>query len=407
MPTLTPTGEPSMRAPRLSDERGMALAMAVFALVIIGVLVAGAFFSGRLEQRSGANSVLATEAFEAAEGGVAYTVSPDGWNTATFNALAVGTDAVQAPVSFGANLQAVPTVTKLNASVYLVRSEGQRLSGGNVLARRLVGTLVRAVIPDIEIEGALTVYGQLTLGGSADIDGEDHIPAGWGGSCAAAGDPVAGVRINEDDIHTNGANCNGDPPACVSGYPAVDIDTSVTPSTFTNFGDLTFDDLAAAANLVVSGTLTGLAPDSLAAPTGSPAGTPGRCNRANNRNWGEPGIAGVIVIPRCYDYFPIVYAPGDLHISGGRGQGILLVRGNLTLSGGVEFFGPVIVLGEVRSTGTGGHVYGGLMARNANLDPSVITGNSVVNYSSCAVARALLGAASVKPLNARSWAQLF
>ena len=167
MTTLTPTGEPSMRAPRLSDERGIALAMAVFALVIIGVLVAGAFFSGRLEQRGGANSVLATEAFEAAEGGVTYTVN-DGWNTATFNALAVGADAVQPAVSFGANVQAVPTVTKLNASVFLVRSEGQRLSAGNVLARRLVGTLVRAVIPDIQIEGALTVYGQLTLGGSAE-----------------------------------------------------------------------------------------------------------------------------------------------------------------------------------------------------------------------------------------------
>jgi len=396
-----------MRAPRLSDERGMALAMAVFALVIIGVLVAGAFFSGRLEQRGGANSVLATEAFEAAEGGIAYTISDDQWNITTFNALAIGTDAVQPAVPFATNLQAVPTVTKLSSSVFLVRSEGQRLSGGNVIARRLVGTLVRAVVPDIEIEGALTVYGQLTLGGSADIDGADHLPGGWGGSCGALEAPVAGVRINQDQIQTNGSNCNGDPPACVGGDPAVEIDSSVTPSTFTNFGDVTFDDLAAAANLTVSGLITNLHPDSLAAPVGSPVGTPGRCNRASSQNWGEPGLAGVIIIPPCYDYFPIIYSPSDLHISGGRGQGILLVRGNLTLSGGVEFFGPVIVLGEVRSTGTGGHVYGGLMARNADFDPSVISGNSVVNYSSCAVARALLGAATVRPLDARSWAQLF
>lgn len=395
-----------MRAPRLSDERGIALAMAVFALVIIGVLVAGAFFSGRLEQRGGRNSVMAAEAFEAAEGGLAYTLN-DGWVTSTFSALAVGGSSVRPPVPIGPSAQATATVTKLNAAVYLVQSEGQRLVGGNVTARRLLGTLVRVVVPDIEIEGALTVYGQLTLGGSADIDGEDHIPGGWGGSCGGPGDPVAGVRINEDDIHTNGTNCNGDPPACVAGYPAVNVDSSVTPSTFTQFGDVTFDDLAAAANLVVSGTLTGLSPDSLAPPLGSPVGTPGRCNRANSGNWGEPGLAGLIIIPPCYEYFPIIYAPGDLHISGGRGQGILLVRGNLTLSGGVEFFGPVIVLGEVRSTGTGGHVYGGLMARNAQLDPSVITGNSVVNYSSCAVTRALLGAAAVTPLNERSWAQLF
>ena len=406
MSTHTPGGNTPMRAPRLSDERGIALAMAVFALVIIGVLVAGAFFSGRLEQRGGRNSVMAAEAFEAAEGGLAYTLN-DGWVNSTFNALAVGSSSVRPPVPIGTAAQATPTVTKLNAAVYLVQSEGQRLVGGNVMARRLLGTLVRVVVPDIEIEGALTVYGSLTLGGSADIDGEDHIPGGWGGSCGGPGDPVAGVRINEDDIHTNGVNCNGDPPACVSGDPAVDVDSAVTPSTFTEFGDVTFDDLAAAANLVISGTVTSIAPDSLSPPLGSPVGTPGRCNRANNTNWGEPGLAGVVIIPPCYEYFPIIYAPGDVHVSGGRGQGILLVRGNLTLSGGVEFFGPVIVLGEVRSTGTGGHVYGGLMARNATLDPSVITGNSVVNYSSCAVTRALLGAAAVTPLNERSWAQLF
>ena len=87
-----------MHAPRLSDERGIALAMAVFALVIIGVLVAGAFFSGRLEQRGGVNSVMATEAFEAAEGGLAYTIN-DGWQTSTFNALAVGASSVQPPAS--------------------------------------------------------------------------------------------------------------------------------------------------------------------------------------------------------------------------------------------------------------------------------------------------------------------
>ena len=404
--THTPGGDTPMRAPRLSDERGIALAMAVFALVIIGVLVAGAFFSGRLEQRGGTNSVMAAEAFEAAEGGLAYTIN-DGWVTSTFNALAVGASSVQPPVAIGSAAQATPTVTKLNPAVYLVQSEGQRLIAGNVVARRLLGTLVRVVIPDIEIQGALTVYGELTLGGSADIDGTDHLPDGWGGSCGATTAPVAGVRINEDDIHTTGSGCGGDPPACVEGYPAVDVDTSVTPSTFTNFGDVTFDDLAAAANLTVGGTLTNIHPDSLAPPVGSPVGTPGRCNRASNLNWGEPGLAGVIIIPRCYDYFPIIYAPGSLHISGGRGQGILLVRGDLQLSGGVEFFGPVIVLGEVRSTGTGGHVYGGLMARNASLDPSVITGNSVVNYSSCAVARALMGAASVNPLDERSWAQLF
>ena len=92
---------------------------------------------------------------------------------------------------------------------------------------------------------------------------------------------------------------------------------------------------------------------------------------------------------------------------GGRAQGILLVVGDLNLSGGMEFYGPVIVQGRVRSTGTGGHIYGGLMAGQADLDTSTLTGNSVAQFSSCAVARALQASANARPLTGRSWAQLY
>ena len=50
-----------MRTPRLADERGMALAVAIFALVVVGALVAGAFFAGNLEQRTGRNAVYAAD----------------------------------------------------------------------------------------------------------------------------------------------------------------------------------------------------------------------------------------------------------------------------------------------------------------------------------------------------------
>ena len=59
-----------MRAPRMNNERGVALAMAIFALVIIGILVAGSFFAGRLEQQSGQNTLFAAQAAEAAEAGL-------------------------------------------------------------------------------------------------------------------------------------------------------------------------------------------------------------------------------------------------------------------------------------------------------------------------------------------------
>jgi len=53
----------------LRDERGIALAVAIFALVIVGALVAGAFFAGTQEQRVGENQRFVQRSFGVAEAG--------------------------------------------------------------------------------------------------------------------------------------------------------------------------------------------------------------------------------------------------------------------------------------------------------------------------------------------------
>src|SRR3977135_180972 len=62
------------------NERGMALAVAIFALVIVGALVAGALFAGTQEQRVGESSRRLQQSFGVAELGV-YTVIRN-WTTA-------------------------------------------------------------------------------------------------------------------------------------------------------------------------------------------------------------------------------------------------------------------------------------------------------------------------------------
>src|SRR4029078_10279240 len=104
------------------------------------------------------------------------------------------------------------TVTKLNATTFMVRAEGaHRDAAGNALSRRVVGMLVRLLSPNIDIRGALTVRGALTLGGSAQIDGTDHVPTGWGGSCPLAAPPMAGIRSNTSSINTKGSKSNAAP----------------------------------------------------------------------------------------------------------------------------------------------------------------------------------------------------
>ena len=53
----------------MRDERGMALAVAIFALVVVGALVAGAFFAGTQEQRVGENQRRVMTSFGIAEAG--------------------------------------------------------------------------------------------------------------------------------------------------------------------------------------------------------------------------------------------------------------------------------------------------------------------------------------------------
>jgi hypothetical protein len=102
----------------------------------------------------------------------------------------------------------------------------------------------------------------------------------------------------------------------------------------------------------------------------------------------------------------VVNGTGNLQITGGYGQGILLVDGDLSVQGGFEFYGPVIALGHLTTAGTGGHFNGGVMAADVNLEQSTVLGNAVVTYSSCSVSRALQGSASGRLFKERRWVDL-
>ena len=69
------------RIPR--NERGMALAVAIFALVVVGALVAGAFFAGTQEQRVGENQRRVQTSFGVAEAGAQERVLS--WDPNTMN----------------------------------------------------------------------------------------------------------------------------------------------------------------------------------------------------------------------------------------------------------------------------------------------------------------------------------
>jgi len=375
---------------------GFALPAAVFALVVVGVLVTGGFYLARQETRIGVASGRATTAFYLAERGANEVLSQ--WDPARFGVLgAWGTATVADTTDSG--IWSV-NVTRMSNRLYFLLASGRVVDGSAVYgeASRMVGMVARLRTANMEPKAALTTIGELRFGGSAQIFGEDYVPSDWPGECDAPGPVKPGVLIDEK---TNIKYTGG--KQSIDGDPPVSEDSAMTSDDLLVFGDMTWGELVDLASKIYPvgvSTITQLGPDSVDVD-----GT-WQCNRAARENWGDPHHPSGI----CGSHFPIIYSRGNLKIAASdAGQGILLVEGNLVVSGGLEFFGPVIVRGTLTTTGTGGHFIGGVIAANVDLEASTVLGDAVVQYSGCAVQRAVLyntDLTQVRPLERRSWVDL-
>ena len=380
-----------MRATRVSNERGMALAVAIFALGVIGALVAGTFFAGHLEQQTGQNTVFAMQASEAAEAGLNDAVASQTGAGLQALAVAPSTDvALPQLTTLGAHVSATRTIRHLTKSLFLVKSTGSRTdASGTELAVKSLGQLIRLKRAEVAVNAGLTARGNVKVTGGAEVTGIDAVPSDWTGiDCPPLSDK-AGVLYNGPGVDSSGNSH-------VSGSPATIKDTTLNASDMQS----TFNKLKALATLtVVSSNPAAMAP----AYTGNPP----RCDSSVETNWGEPALK----TDPCFNYFPIIYHYGDLKLQGGRGQGILLVEGDLTTTGGVVFYGPVFVTGTLSTSGNSGQgakFFGGVIAGNVALDDlTKLSGDALVSYSSCAIERALAGSATVSVLAERSWVQLY
>jgi hypothetical protein len=387
-----------MRPTPVSNERGIALAVAVFALVVIGALVAGTFFSGQLEQQTGQNTMYAMQAGEVAEAGLTDVVTTT--KAAALIALPVAPSAPQAWTDFSfagvPNVSAARTITRLTDKLFLVESMGARTdAAGTRLAVRSLGQLIRLYEAEIPIKAGLTALGNVKLAGGASVSGNDAIPPAWlqavtdGEITCPPAESQAGVRFNLGSV-------SGSDQA--TGSPAILADPTLTAAKMKS----DFDKLKVLATLTISS-------ENPVAALPRYTGNPAKCDTSplQQMNWGEPTLK----TDPCFDYFPIIYRNGNLKLQGDRGQGVLLVEGDLTITGSMIFYGPVFVTGILSAAGNstqGAKFYGGVIAGNVDLDDlTKITGGAVVDFSSCALQRALQNSATPGALSERSWVQLY
>lgn len=378
---------------RLRDTAGFALAVAIFALVLLAAIVAGGYFSASQEFQIGRGMRSLTTSFYAGEVGILDVL--DDWDPAVLGALQPGDTLTIGPITLAGGGRYNVTVVRVGAAAdsskryYYVEAAGRPPAR---LGERRQAMVVRSLYPDICCSAAVKSLRQVMFGGGSQpiITGNvDDPPDPWSaGVCAGIpGDSAPGVW--------NGTFSIVNDVSRVEGVPPIFSDPSLTPENFFQIGNLNYTDLVQLADFHL--------PAGYSLTTSQPTlDAEGDCDTSNPQNWGEPTNES----HPCFDYFPVIHVNGNLDLTGsGYAQGILLVDGDLKINGPFDFYGIAFVQ---RDLDLGGPVefYGAAYAG----DDVLVNGATPRFYlSRCAAERAerLSSLTRPQPLPVRAWVQLF
>jgi len=365
----------------------MALALTLWVLVIGAAVLTVAVFLGFQEQRAAGAGRRLHRTLTRAESALAGVLS--GWTPGVLSrrlpqpfdsVLINGTGATPDEQWSGA-------IHRLGRDLFLVElTAGDALGAGDLptmATRSRLGLLVHARPVPVVVSAALSSGGPAIVGTGSTIDGRDQAPPNRP-DCPPPDSAVAGL-IAGTITEVGTPLIDGSPPT---------VTRQVGDTGLAAEDQVAFDQLASQATITMPGGSWETWPTS----DGSD------CDVALPYNWGDGSSAD----GPCSSYLPIVHVTGDLTLTAGHGQGILLVDGNLVISGGYRFFGLVLVNGtfDAGSTGVGSTVWGGVAAGRIAGEARPLTGIAVM-YSKCMVSHALRTSGTLVPLRSRAWKQLF
>jgi hypothetical protein len=347
---------------------GFALVAVLAALAIVEIAVLAVLLICREADASARDAAALARARAASEAAVRSALAR--WDESTMRAIPSLT---RVPLSFATgslpgSVQYTATAERLARGIWYVSGEGTLIGGGQIVARARSAALATAIpLTDFnaDFQAALVSGGPTHVLAAATIDATrtGALPPAWSpADCAPYATQNASVVRPAVAL---GALASLSGAGTILGLPPVLYRAPRTDSSdFARLGPLRWSELANIADRVESGALS-LAP----ARSGSV------CDVTATGNWGAPADPA----HPCFDYFPLVYSPGPLTITG-LGQGILAVEGPLTLAPGTQFSGVIL-------------------ARSLDATQSEITGSvrvesstrvsAVIRYNECAVQRAL------------------
>jgi len=397
----------------LQNERGMALAIAIVALVIVGALIAGAFFSA--PRSSGWPRTCGGSGVVRRGGGGRVRHHPHlGQHRRRRSEQGKVRRAISVPGLPGRqghgevrlenvqeqNGELQRPVLKLNDQLYLIDMSAQdtmslagRIRGGGASQR--IGLLTRIRPVQINTNAALTSGGTNVVV-EAPVSTATTIPRPGGQGARPS------IRQNRASRYQVGDTVSANGHPSILGNPPTLRDPTLKDSAFSTYGDVTYTQMAASANIT------------LPAQKLLEHDRPGRDQRLVRHECahklGEPMTPTGV----CGSYFPVIHITGNgAVINGQEGQGILLVDGSLSVQGGFQFYGIVIIKGSLKTSGGGGtpaHFWGTVMVQDTVSFADTtnnISGNANLLYSKCAIIKALNKTGSGTMLRSRGWTQLY
>ncbi len=225
----------------------------------------------------------------------------------------------------------------------------------------------------------------IAIADSSLVSGRDSS----GADCPLPDSTIAALAV-PDSRAVDTASCTS--ASCAIGQPPVRVSPNArSVETYEQFGQVDRSFLSTLATQIPSGGVLTPAPR---------VDGRGECDPHAPGNFGDP-LRVLGADSPCKSFFALVHVDGDLRLVGGAGQGMLLVDGDLTLKTGARFEGVVVARGTVRLE-SGAQMVGVVLA-----DQVALEGGSIVQYSSCAIARALVAGTRPMPQPGQSWTEMF
>ncbi len=351
--------------PPFENQRGFVLPMVMFGLVIMTTLAVVAMLNSSDELLSSRAMRTSSAAFYAAEAGLHETYAK--WDSYSgIDSIAPGDslDLGWQTLANGASYRAV--VHRWDAGdspAYQVQVEGR--SAGSAAAQKTLSfslttaagmgyMLGECCAATATLKGSFRQRGK--DGGTVLHSGFDTHPPGWedAGVCADTLIDKPGMIMAD----TSSDFLELDAGATLLGDPPLVQDAAITDSVFDIFGEHTWDEVKAKADIIVDTTgyaylADGSNPALVEASPGSPPelgieddevypryNDDGTCDTTHPLNWGsdDPDDA-------CFDYFPVILLRGEIDVRGGPnyggdrfyGQGIFILDFDTVAGTGSEF----------------------------------------------------------------------